>query len=157
MDKYSQKDYYRIVDALRSDPKYLDAVADELMGLPIELVGWEDRVTENKNTRKEIIVGKDDGHDVVRLERFDGEVHKEGTPVDSLHLGRMEWNDLINFVKAKYLMDAVRRLELELEAVKTSLANKMAHKTFTADMQNIDKDMILLAGYYDEKNERGVI
>lgn len=158
MDKYNQRDYYHIVDAMKKSPGFLDTLIEDFTSQGIELVGWNDHITEFGNVKKEIIRGKDDqGNEIVQHDRYDGNVFQEGTPVDSFNLGRMEWNDLVNFLQNKYLMDTVRRLGIEFETLKGGLSNNMPHNSFVADMQNINEDLVILSGFYDAQNGRGVI
>lgn len=154
--KFNQREYYRTKEEVKKDPKYLDKLIESFLDDDIELVYWDDHISEFGNVRKEIIRGKDSqGNEIVQHDRFDGNVFQEGTPVDSWHLGRMEWNDLINHLKIKYLMDLVRRINLRLNTLVGGISNNMPHNSFLAE--TIAGDLIVIEGWYDEENGRGVV
>lgn len=158
MTKYNQREYYRTKEEVKKDPKYLDKLIESFLDDDIELVYWDDHISEFGNVRTEIIRGKDDeGHEIVQHERFDGYVFQEGTPVDAYNLGRMEWNDLVNYLQLKYVLDTVRRLSIELATLKGGLSNNMPHNSFVADLKTFDGDFVFKEGYYDAVNGRGVV
>ena len=156
MTQFNQREYYRTKEEVSKDPKYLDKLIESFLDDDIELVYWDDHISEFGNVRKEIIRGKDgQGNEIVQHDRFDGNVFQEGTPVDSWHLGRMEWNDLINYLKIKYLMDLVRRINLQLNTLVGGISNNMPHNSFLAE--TIAGDLMVIEGWYDEENGRGVV
>lgn len=156
MDKYTQRAYYEIKERLKADPAYLDKINDDFLDQSIDLVFWDDHISEFGNVKVETIRGKDkNGNEIVQHDRFDGNVFQEGTPVDSWHLGRMEWNDLINHLKIKYLMDLVRRINLQLNTLVGGISNNMPHNSFLAE--TISGDLMVIEGWYDEENGRGVV
>lgn len=156
MDKYTQRAYYEIKERLKTDPAYLDKINDDFLDQSIDLVFWDDHISEFGNVKVETIRGKDkNGNEIVQHDRFDGNIFQEGTPVDSWHLGRMEWNDLVNNAKIEYLMDLVRRINLQLNTLVGGISNNMPHNSFLAE--TIAGDLIAIEGWYDEENGRGVV
>lgn len=124
----------------------------------IDLVGWYDHIAEYADVRVEKVLGEDaDKNEIVQHERFDGLVFKEGTPVNAENLGLMEWNDLINFKLARYLMDAVRALQVQVATLIGQNNNNMPYNSFVASAKNIGTELEMVEGWYDEVNGRGVV
>lgn len=149
-------------------PAYYDLIAsknydsEELMQQlsleNIDLVGWYDHVAEMADVRAEIDVGKDkDGNPLIQHVRHDGFIFTEGTPVNAEHLGLMEWNDLINAIKINMLSDTVRQLAVQVATLIGQNNNNMPYNSFVASAKNINSDLVILEGHYDEINGRGVL
>lgn len=158
MDKYTQRAYYEIKEKLKADPAYLDKITEEFLDQSITPVFWDDHIAEFGNVKVEILRGKDkNGNEIVQHDRYDGNIFQAGTPVDAYNLGQMEWNDLVNYMGLKYLLDTVRRLSIELATLKGGLSNNMPHNSFVADLKAFDGDFVFKEGYYDAVNGRGVV
>lgn len=149
-------------------PAYYDLIAsgkydsEELMQKlsleNIDLVGWQDHVAETADVRAEIDVGKDkDGNPLIQHVRHDGFIFTEGTPVNAEHLGLMEWNDLINAIKINNISDLVRQLAVQVATLIGQNNNNMPYNSFVASAKNINSDLVIVEGYYDEVNGRGVL
>ena len=69
----------------------------------------------------------------------------------------MEWNDLINFANIKFLKEIVSRLDIQVATLLGQTSNNMSYNGFVASAMNINEDLIILEGWYDEVNGRGVI
>lgn len=149
-------------------PAYYDLIAsgkydsEELMQKlsleNIDLVGWQDHVAETADVRAEIDVGKDkDGNPLIQHVRHDGFIFTEGTPVNAEHLGLMEWNDLINAIKINNISDLVRQLSVQVATLIGQNNNNMPYNSFVASAKNINSDLVIVEGYYDEVNGRGVL
>lgn len=158
MDKYTQRAYYEVKEKLKEDPTYLETIAEEFLDETIVPVFWEDHIAEFGNVRVETIRGKDEkGNAIVQHDRYDGNVFQPGTPVDAFHLGRMEWNDLVNYLQLHYLLRTVQRLGIEFATLKGGIDNNMPHNSFVADLKSFDGDFVFKEGYYDTVNGRGVV
>lgn len=149
-------------------PAYYDLIAsgkydsEELMQKlsleNIDLVGWQDHVAETADVRAEIDVGKDkDGNPLIQHVRHDGFIFTEGTPVNAEHLGLMEWNDLINAIKINNISDLVRQLAVQVATLIGQNNNNMPYNSFVASARNINSDLVMIEGYFDEVNGRGVL
>lgn len=124
----------------------------------IDLVGWYDHIAEFADVRAEKDLGKDtNGNPIMQHIRFDGTVFQEGTPVNAENLGQMEWNDLINFLLARYLLDLVRALQVQVATLIGQNNNNMPYNSFVASAKNIDTEIMMIEGWYDEVNGRGVV
>ena len=124
----------------------------------ISLVGWKDHLAEFADVRAEKDVGKDnEGNPLYQHIRFDGVVAQEGTPVNAENLGRMEWNDLINFTNIRELKGIVSRLDIQVATLLGQTSNNMSYNGFVASAAKINEDLVILEGWYDEVNGRGVI
>lgn len=124
----------------------------------IDLVGWYDHIAEFADVRAEKDLGKDtNGNPIMQHIRFDGTVFQEGTPVNAENLGQMEWNDLINFQLARYLLDLVRALQVQVATLIGQNNNNMPYNSFVASAKNIDSEIMMIEGWYDEVNGRGVV
>ncbi|WP_416335094.1 hypothetical protein ACKRLN_01955 [Anaerococcus sp. DFU013_CI05] len=124
----------------------------------ISLVGWKDHLAEFADVRAEKDVGKDsEGNPLYQHIRFDGVVVQEGTPVNAENLGQMEWNDLINFVIGKYVMDKIREVQVQVATLIGQNNNNMPYNSFVANAKNIGEDIEMVEGIYDEVNGRGVV
>lgn len=119
---------------------------------------WKDHIAELADVKTEYILGKDDkGRDIVKHIRHDGNIFQQGTPVNSEHLGQMEWNDAILACQLKIAMDMLRKLSVQVAILLDQNANNMPYNTFVANAKNINQDIEILEGYYDAINERGVV
>ena len=96
-------------------------------------------------------------NEIVQHKRFDGVVFTEGTPVNAENLGQMEWNDLINFQLARYLLDMVRALQVQIATLIGQNNNNMPYNSFVASAKNIGTEIEMIEGWYDEVNGRGVV
>jgi hypothetical protein len=124
----------------------------------IKLVGWFDHLAEFADVRVEKELGADENGDpILQHKRFDGAVFQEGTPVNAENMGQMEWNDLINALKIQSLMDTVRTLQIQVATLIGQNNNNMPYNSFVASAKNIDTDIMIIEGYYDEVNGRGVV
>lgn len=147
--------YYDLI----SSGKYDSAELIQQLSLEnIDLVGWYDHVAEMADVRAEIDVGKDkDGNPLIQHVRHDGFIFTEGTPVNAEHLGKMEWNDLINAIKINMLSDTVRQLAVQVATLIGQNNNNMPYNSFVASAKNINSDLVILEGHFDEINGRGVL
>lgn len=119
---------------------------------------WKDHIAELADVKTEDILGKDDkGRDIVKHIRHDGNIFQQGTPVNSEHLGQMEWNDAILACQLKIAMDMLRKLSVQVAILLDQNANNMPYNTFVASAKYINEDIEILEGYYDVVNERGVV
>ena len=158
MQEYNQRNYYRLKEEIEKDPNYLDTLIDTIMNEPLRLVFWNDHIAEFGNVRKETVLSTDaGGNQIVQHDRFDGNVFQDGTPVDAYNLGKMEWNDLINYVQNRYILDQMRKMMIEFATLKGGISNNMPFNSFIADMTHIDEDIVILEGWYDMQNSRGVV
>ena len=122
------------------------------------MVGWYDHIAEFADVRVEEILGEDEHkNEIVQHKRFDGVVFTEGTPVNAENLGQMEWNDLINFQLARYLLDMVRALQVQIATLIGQNNNNMPYNSFVASAKNIGTEIEMIEGWYDEVNGRGVV
>ncbi|EGY79001.1 hypothetical protein [Peptoniphilus indolicus] len=157
MNNFNLRSYY----ALKKDEennKFLDKNRQQFLGEELKLVFWYDNIAEFGDVKKETIVANNkDGTQLVRHERFDGNVFQQGTFVNAENLGRMEWNDIINFVNVKHLAEIVNRLDIQVATLLGQSSNNMSYNGFVASAANINTDIIILEGWYDEVNGRGVI
>lgn len=152
---FNLPDYYELVG---KDNLLTDEIMKAMALKGISLVGRYDHVAELADVRSEIDLGKDkDGNPIYQHVRFDGEVFQEGTPVSAENLGQMEWNDLINFIKIKALEDAVASIQIQLATLAGENASHMPYNSFVASAKNIDSDIVVIEGYYDETNGRVVM
>ena len=71
-----------------------------------DLIKWKDHIPEFGDTKKEIILKKDkDGHEIVKHERFDGNIFQEGTAVNAENLGYMDYGIFMMHGKLKELYE----------------------------------------------------
>lgn len=157
-NKFNLRDYYDLRQSVTRDPNYIDSLVDNFLNSPLRLVFWDDQISEFGDVKKETVVkNNDDGTQLVRHERFDGVEFQAGTPVDASNLGNMEWNDLINWLNIKYLMDTVRKLSIKVATLEGGLSNNMPYNSFVADAKKINEDLIIIEGWYDGVAGRGVV
>lgn len=147
--------YYDLIASGKYDS---EEIMQQLSLENIDLVGWQDHVAETADVRAEIDVGKDkDGNPLIQHVRHDGFIFTEGTPVNAEHLGLMEWNDLINAIKINNISDLVRQLAVQVATLIGQNNNNMPYNSFVASAKNINSDLVIVEGYYDEVNGRGVL
>ena len=142
--------------------QYYNATKTELEALrpywEVEMVKFRDNIVEFGDVKKETIVSvDDDGNQLVRHERFDGAVFQEGTPLTAENLGRMDMNIYMIYLWIKWLMERMNYLEIQMATVLRQNSNNMPANGFFADAKNINVDMIIIEGWYDEMNGRGVV
>ena len=124
----------------------------------IQLVGWYDHLAEFADVKAEKEMGKDpDGNPLYKHIRFDGNIVQQGTPVNAENLGQMEWNDLINDLKIQKMMDIIRALQVQVATLIGQNNNNMPYNSFVASAKNIDTEITIVEGWYDEANGRGVV
>lgn len=135
-----------------------DELLEYFVTQTINLVVWKDHIAEFADVRAEKDLGKDkDGNPIYQHIRFDGTVFQDGTPVNAENLGQMEWNDLINFNLARYLLDMLRALQVQVATLIGQNNNNMPYNSFVASAKNIDTEITIIEGWYDEANGRGVV
>lgn len=135
-----------------------EEMAEYFMSQTLQLVGWNDHIAELADTRIEKILNPDyNGDEIVQHLRFDGEIFQQGTPVNAENLGQMEWNDLLNFTVGRYLLNRVRMMEVEIATLKGQNSNNMPYNSFVASARNINSEIEIVEGWYDEINGRGVV
>lgn len=157
MSQFNLREYYNMHKDEENNA-FLEKYKDQLINDEIDLVFWYDNITEFGDVKKESIVRNNpDGTQLVRHERFDGNIFQEGTYVNAENLGQMEWNDLINFANIKFLKEIVSRLDIQVATLLGQTSNNMSYNGFVASAMNINEDLIILEGWYDEVNGRGVI
>lgn len=157
MSKFTLRDYYNLKKD-EDNNKFIEKYKDKLLNDEIGLVFWYDNIAEFGDVKKETIVKNNtDGTQLVRHERFDGNIFQEGTFVNAENLGRMEWNDLINFTNIKELKGIVSRLDIQVATLLGQTSNNMSYNGFVASAAKINEDLVILEGWYDEVNGRGVI
>lgn len=123
-----------------------------------DLIKWKDHIPEFGDTKKEIILKKDkDGHEIVKHERFDGNVFQEGTAVNAENLGYMDYGIFMMHGKLKELYEKMTAMQLQMATMLRQNQNNMAHNMFYANAKNIGTDIVIVEGYYDEVNARGVV
>ena len=69
----------------------------------------------------------------------------------------MEWNDLINYMRIRALEDIVSKLDIQVATLLGQTSNNMSYNGFVASAININIDLIIIEGWYDEVNGRGVV
>lgn len=154
-NSFSLPAYYELIQSGNYDS---EEIIQQLSMERIDLVGWQDHIAETADVRAEIDVGKDkDGNPLIQHIRHDGFVFTEGTPVNAEHLGLMEWNDLINALKIQQMTDVIRALQVQVATLIGQNNNNMPYNSFVASAKNIDSDLVILEGWYDEINGRGVL
>ncbi|UHR03249.1 hypothetical protein LV469_02875 [Peptoniphilus sp. GNH] len=157
MSKFTLRDYYNLKKDEYNN-NFLGKYKDKLLNDEIGLVFWYDNIAEFGDVKKETIVkNNSDGTQLVRHERFDGNIFQEGTFVNAENLGRMEWNDLINFVNVKALREIVSRLQIQVATLLGQASNNMSYNGFVASAMKINEDLVILEGAYDEINGRGIV
>lgn len=157
MSKFTLRDYYNLKKD-EDNNKFIEKYKDKLLNDEIGLVFWYDNIAEFGDVKKETIVKNNtDGTQLVRHERFDGNIFQEGTFVNAENLGRMEWNDLINFTNIRELKGIVSRLDIQVATLLGQTSNNMSYNGFVASAAKINEDLVILEGWYDEVNGRGVI
>lgn len=157
MSKFSLRDYYNLKKDEENNA-FIEKYKEQFINDEIDLVFWYDNIAEFGDVKKETIVrNNSDGTQLVRHERFDGNVFQEGTYVNAENLGQMEWNDLINFTNIKALKAIVSRLDIQVATLLGQTSNNMSYNGFVASAANINEDLVILEGWYDEVNGRGVI
>ena len=157
MSQFNLREYYNMHKDEENNA-FLEKYKDQLINDEIDLVFWYDNIAEFGDVKKESIVRTNpDGTQLVRHERFDGNIFQEGTYVNAENLGQMEWNDLINFANIKFLKEIVSRLDIQVATLLGQTSNNMSYNGFVASAMNINEDLIILEGWYDEVNGRGVI
>lgn len=157
MSQFNLREYYNMHKDEENNA-FLEKYKDQLINDEIDLVFWYDNIAEFGDVKKESIVRNNpDGTQLVRHERFDGNIFQEGTYVNAENLGQMEWNDLINFANIKFLKEIVSRLDIQVATLLGQTSNNMSYNGFVASAMNINEDLVILEGWYDEVNGRGVI
>lgn len=157
MSQFNLREYYNMHKDEENNA-FLEKYKDQLINDEIDLVFWYDNIAEFGDVKKESIVRNNpDGTQLVRHERFDGNIFQEGTYVNAENLGQMEWNDLINFANIKFLKEIVSRLDIQVATLLGQTSNNMSYNGFVDSAMNINEDLIILEGWYDEVNGRGVI
>lgn len=157
MSQFNLREYYNMHKDEENNA-FLEKYKDQLINDEIDLVFWYDNIAEFGDVKKESIVRNNpDGTQLVRHERFDGNIFQEGTYVNAENLGQMEWNDLINFANIKFLKEIVSRLDIQVATLLGQTSNNMSYNGFVASAMNINEDLIILEGWYDEVNGKGVI
>lgn len=157
MSQFNLREYYNMHKDEENNA-FLEKYKDQLINDEIDLVFWYDNIAEFGDVKKESIVRNNpDGTQLVRHERFDGNIFQEGTYVNAENLGQMEWNDLINFANIKFLKEIVSRLDIQVATLLGQTSNNMSYNGFVASAMNINVDLIIIEGWYDEVNGRGVI
>lgn len=153
-NNFSLAEYYDLVEQGYDREELVEYFITQSIGL----VGWKDHLAEFSDVRAEKDVGKDsEGNPLYQHIRFDGVVAQEGTPVNAENLGQMEWNDLINFVIGKYVMDKIREVQVQVATLIGQNNNNMPYNSFVANAKNIGEDIEMIEGIYDEVNGRGVV
>lgn len=136
-------------------PEELKAASESWKG---ELIKWKDRLTELPDVRKETIVGVDDnGNEIVRHERFDGVVIEEGTPIIADTLGKMDWDIYMLYLNFMNMRDHMNQVLLELTALKGATIGNTPNNIFWANSRQLDEEIILLEGFYDETTGQAYI
>ena len=153
-NNFSLSKYYELLEKGYNTDEILEYFSNQ----SVELVGWYDHIAEFADVRAEKDLGKDEeGNPIYQHIRFDGTVFQSGTPVNAENLGQMEWNDLINALKIDALYETVRSLQVQLATVMGQNLNGMPFNTFVASAKNINSELMILEGWYDEANGRGVV
>lgn len=153
-NNFSLAEYYELVEQGYDREELVEYFITQSIGL----VGWKDHLAEFADVRAEKDVGKDsEGNPLYQHIRFDGVVVQEGTPVNAENLGQMEWNDLINFVIGKYVMDKIREVQVQVATLIGQNNNNMPYNSFVANAKNLGEDLEMIEGIYDEVNGRGVV
>lgn len=144
-----------------------DEIREYFVNQNIDLVFWNDHVAEFADVRVEKILGEQDEanpdgtHDqIVKHTRFDGNILMQGTPVNAEHLGQMEWNDLINWMNILELKEAIKALKIKLDTFMGQSSNNMPYNQFVVsakDLRGPDANLMMIEGWYDEVNGRGVV
>lgn len=128
----------------------------DLSTFSYDMIRWKDHIPEFGDTRKEIIISKDsEGNEIVRHERFDGNVFQEGTPVDAENLGYMDYAIYLLWISIKSMVEEMIQIRLQMATILNQNQNNMPHNMFYAN--EIGEDLTIVEGYYDELNKRGVV
>lgn len=148
--------YYELLDG-QSDI-YTEELKEYFLNQNVSFNVWKDHIAELADVKTEDVIGTDaDGNQIVKHIRYDGNIFQQGTPVNAETLGRMEWNDAILDIKLKTALDTLKSLALQVSILNGQNSNNMPYNSFVANARNINEDVALLEGWYDETNERGVI
>ena len=146
MSQFNLREYYNMHKDEENNA-FLEKYKDQLINDEIDLVFWYDNIAEFGDVKKESIVRNNpDGTQLVRHERFDGNIFQEGTYVNAENLGQMEWNDLINFANIKFLKEIVSRLDIQVATLLGQTSNNMSYNGFVASAMNINEDLVILEG-----------
>lgn len=119
----------------------------------VGMVQWKDHVSEFPDVRRET----DLGNNLIRHERFDGAVFVEGTPITAENLGAMDFNIYMLELKYKALRDDYNQLKLESMTQSGAISSNTPYNMFILscrDINNIDSDLKIVEGFYDEKEGR---
>lgn len=153
-NNFSLAQYYDLIEKGYDTEEIIEFFTSQ----SISLVGWFDHIAELADVRSEKDLGRDkDGNPIIQHIRFDGTIFQQGTPVNAENLGQMEWNDLINALKIQQMIDIIKALQVQVATLIGQNNNNMPYNSFVASAKNIDTDIMMIEGWYDEVNGRGVV
>lgn len=153
-NNFSLAQYYDLIEKGYDTEEIIEFFTSQ----SISLVGWFDHIAEFADVRSEKDLGRDkDGNPIIQHIRFDGTIFQQGTPVNAENLGQMEWNDLINALKIQQMIDIIKALQVQVATLIGQNNNNMPYNSFVASAKNIDTDIMMIEGWYDEVNGRGVV
>ena len=122
------------------------------------LLRWKDHIAEFGDVLKETIISKDkDGNDYVRHERFDGVIFQEGTPIAAENLGKMDMDIYMLYLWVEHLQSIINDLILQISTLLGQNLNNMPYNTTFLSARNINVEVKIIEGWYDEANGRGVV
>ena len=69
----------------------------------------------------------------------------------------MDYGIFMMHGKLKELYEKMTAMQLQMATMLRQNQNNMAHNMFYANAKNIGTDIVIVEGYYDEVNARGVV
>lgn len=117
-----------------------------------------DHISEFGDVLKETVVSTDEkGNKFVRHERFDGVVFQEGTPLAADSVGKVDMDKYMLSLWVRELDELVQYLLLQINTLLGKDANNLPYNTRFLSARNINVDVKLIEGWYDDVNGRGVV
>ena len=149
MAEFSLRTYY---DGLEEDLK------KEVRNWNYNRHPFYDHIAEFGDVLKETVVSTDeDGNQYVRHERFDGVVFQEGTPLAADSVGRVDMDKYMLSLWVRELDETLQNLLLIVGTLLGRDMNNLPYNTHFLSARNINVDVRIIEGWYDEVNGRGVV
>lgn len=117
-----------------------------------------DHIAEFGDVMKETVISTDeDGNRIIRLERFDGVVFQEGTPLAADSVGKVDMDKYMLSLWVRELDEMIQHLMLVVGTLLGRDVNNLPYNTRFLNARNINVDVRMIEGWYDEVNGRGVV
>lgn len=121
-------------------------------------VDWLDHIAQTADVKKETIMAEyPDGSKSVRHERDDGEIFQKGKPINEKNLGNMDFAIFKLFLKIFEVESELRKLSVLVSTLLGQNQNNMPFNTFVLSCEDPINGLVVVEGWYDEANGRGVI